>query len=55
MSGTVPQLERCSKGGKILFWGGGFGVGLLFSEFSVGLKKKFFGFFSPRKLVLLYK
>ena len=38
---AVSQLERCSKGGKITFWGGqNFWDGLLFSEFSVDLQKR---------------
>ena len=35
------QQERCSRGGKICFWGGqNFWVGLVFTKFSVDLKKK---------------
>ena len=38
---TVPQLERCSREGKISLLGGqNFLAGLVFSEFSVDLQKK---------------
>ena len=38
---SVPQLERCSKGGKICFWRGqNFWVGLVFTKFSVDIQKK---------------
>ena len=38
---AVPQLKRCSWGGKICSWGGkNFWVGLLFFKFSVDLPKK---------------
>ena len=38
---SVPQLERCSKGGKSGLWRGQiFWAGLVFTKFSVDLKKK---------------
>ena len=56
---SVPQLERCSKGGKISFRRGqNFWVGLLFYEFSGDLKKTKTGHrtelvdFSPSSLLI---
>ena len=38
---SVPQLEHCSKGGKICLWRGqNFWAGLAFTKFSVDLQKK---------------
>ena len=56
----VPQLQRCSRGTKFVSGGQHFWVGLVFTKFSVDLKKKghrgHFGLlFSPSSLVDLQK
>ena len=54
----VPQLERCSRGrGQDMFLGGGqnFWVGLVFTKFSVNLKKSHctdLVYFSPSSLLV---
>ena len=58
---SVPQLERCSKGGKTCLWRGqNFWVGLVFTKFFVDLQKKNVHranlvYFSPRSRLVSKK